>query len=150
MDAVVNDFVSGELENAISECERNSCPDIMFLEGQSALRNPSGPCGAEFLLSADPVAVILQHTPFRESFEGWEMIDHPAVKIPQVEDEIKLINAYGIDVAAVTLNGDGGTKNQLIEYQESLRKKIEKPVIRPLGEGVDILLPVIQQLINTE
>ena len=41
-------------------------------------------------------------------------------------------------------------RNQLIEYQESLRKKIEKPVIRPLGEGVDILLPVIQQLINTE
>ena len=146
LDAVVNDFVSGELEHAILECERESCPDIMFLEGQSALRNQSGPCGTEFLLSANPAAVILQHTPFRESFEGWEMIDHPAVKIPHVEEEIRLINSYGIDVVAVALNGDGGTEDQLIEYQESLKKKIKKPVIRPLEEGVDILLPVIRQL----
>ena len=149
LDAVLNDFVSGELEHAILECEQESCPDIMFLEGQSALQNPSGPCGAEFLLSADPVAVILQHTPFRESFEGWEELDHEALKIPSVEDEIKLINRYGIDVAAVCLNGDNGTKDQLIEYQERLSEKIDKPVIRPLEEGVEMLLPLIRRLINT-
>lgn len=148
LDSVLNDFVSGELEHAILECARESRPDIMFLEGQSALRNPSGPCGSEFLLSADPAAIILQHTPFRDIFEDWEHLDHPALKIPDVEDEIHLIREYGKEVMAVTLNGTGGTGEQFIKYQQALHEKIGKPVIRPLQEGMDTLLPIIRRLIQ--
>ena len=51
-DSIINDFVSGELEHAIVCCDREVEPDLMVIEGQSSLRNPSGPCGAEMLLSA--------------------------------------------------------------------------------------------------
>ena len=46
-DSTLNDFVSGELEHAIVSCWKETQPDILFLEGQSSLRNPSGPCGLE-------------------------------------------------------------------------------------------------------
>ncbi len=63
LDATANDFVSGELEHAIVSCARERSPDVIFLEGQSALRNPSGPCGSELLLSAGARGVVLQHAP---------------------------------------------------------------------------------------
>ncbi len=71
LDSIVNDYVSGELEHAIVSCDREVQPDVMILEGQSSLRNPSGPCGAEFLLSGAARGVILQHAPGREFFEGY-------------------------------------------------------------------------------
>ena len=49
LDSVPNDFVSGELEHAIVSCWKERRPELILLEGQSALRNPSGPCGSEFL-----------------------------------------------------------------------------------------------------
>ena len=52
LDATPNDFVTGELERAVVACAREAHPDLILLEGQSALRNPSGPCGAELLLAA--------------------------------------------------------------------------------------------------
>ncbi len=66
-DAVVNDYVSGEVEHAIVSCDREAQPDIMVIEGQSSLRNPSGPCGAEFLLSGGARGVVLQHAAGRPS-----------------------------------------------------------------------------------
>jgi uncharacterized NAD-dependent epimerase/dehydratase family protein len=42
LDSLPNDFVSGELEHAILSCARELSPEVMFLEGQSSLRNPSG------------------------------------------------------------------------------------------------------------
>ena len=52
LDATPNDFVTGELERAVVACAREAKPDLILLEGQSALRNPGGPCGAELLLAA--------------------------------------------------------------------------------------------------
>ena len=47
-DSTYNDFISGELEAAMLRCYREAQPDVILLEGQSSLRNPSGPGGAEF------------------------------------------------------------------------------------------------------
>jgi uncharacterized NAD-dependent epimerase/dehydratase family protein len=52
-DATVNDFISEEIERVIIECDRESSPDLILIEGQSSLRNPSGPCGSDILLSGD-------------------------------------------------------------------------------------------------
>ena len=51
-DSTPNDFVSGELEKAVVRCDQECSPDLILIEGQSSLRNPSGPCGSEFLCSA--------------------------------------------------------------------------------------------------
>ena len=73
-DSIVNDFVSGELEHAIVSCDREVRPDLMVIEGQSSLRNASGPCGAEMLLSAAARGVVLHHAPGREYIEGFQSL----------------------------------------------------------------------------
>ena len=40
-DATPNDFVSGEIERVVLECVDVYKPDLILLDGQSSLRNPS-------------------------------------------------------------------------------------------------------------
>src|SRR5215831_17987650 len=80
--SIPNDFVSGELEHAVVSCWDERRPELILLEGQSALRNPSGPCGSEFLLSGGARGVILQHAPGRIYFDGEEELGS---RIPSVE-----------------------------------------------------------------
>jgi uncharacterized NAD-dependent epimerase/dehydratase family protein len=144
-DATLNDFVSGELEHAIVECDRESAPDLILIEGQSGLRNPSGPCGSEIIVSADVRGVILQHAPFRTHYEELESL---GCRMPDVAEEIQLIKMYGAQTLAVTLNEEGGTEADLIRYREDLAQRLELPVIRPLKDGVDPLLPVIRRFME--
>lgn len=144
-DSTVNDFISGELERAIVECARESNPDIILLEGQSALRNPSGPAGSEYLLSGNAKGVILHHAPGRECYEGTEEL---GFKIFPIESEIELIKMYGSEVLAVTLNGEHMTLDELKKYQNDLQEKLDIPVVLPLEEGVEGLLPVLKNYIN--
>jgi Uncharacterized conserved protein len=147
LDAVINDYVSGELEHAIVRCEREVEPDIMVLEGQSSLRNPSGPCGAELLLSGAARGVILQHAPGRNFFEGYEA---QGCAIPPIENEIRLIACYGARTLAVTLHGEGMTEEALLESQRTLQAQLNLPVVRPLREGMDALVPVVRRFIDEE
>ncbi len=144
-DATLNDFVSGELEHAIVECDRQSSPDLILIEGQSGLRNPSGPCGSEIIISANVDGVILQHAPFRKHYED---LEHLGCLLPDVKDEIDLIRMYGPPVLAVTLNGEDGTGKELAEYRRNLTQQLNLPVICPLEDGVDSLLPIIREYIS--
>lgn len=142
-DSTLNDFVSGELERVIVECAKESKPDLILVEGQSALRNPSGPCGSELLLSGNIKKVVLQHQPTRTYFDGVEEFEQ---KIPSIHDEIALINIYGAEVIAVTLNEKGLDEARAKAYQSQLQENLGIPVILPLAEGMTALLPIIQAL----
>ena len=144
-DATLNDFVSGELEHAIVECDRQSSPDLILIEGQSGLRNPSGPCGSEIIVSANVDGVILQHAPFRKHFDELEDL---GCLLPEVKEEIELIRMYGAPVLAVTLNGEGRTAKELAEYRRNLTQQLNLPVVCPLEDGVDSLLPIIREYIS--
>ena len=146
-DAVINDYVSGEVEHAIVTCDREAEPDIMIIEGQSSLRNPSGPCGAEFLLSGGARGVVLQHAVGREFFEGYE---EQRLRIPSVADEIALIAMYGARTLAVTLNGAHVSADRLIECQQAYERELGIPVLRPLEEGLDRLVPVMSEYIEAQ
>ncbi len=141
LDATPNDFVCGELEAAIVECAEKANPDLIFLEGQSALRNPLGPCGSEFIVCAGAKGVILQHAPFRKFFDTTEAF---GCGLPTAEDEIKLIEMYGAKVIAVTLNGEGGSREELVRYARQLETSTGVPVLDPLNEDLSALLPVIK------
>ena len=142
-DSTINDFVSGELEWAILECVRHESPDLLLLEGQSSLRNPSGPCGSELIVSADARGVILQHAPFRVFFDDQE---HVGTLVPSLETEIELIRLYGSKVLAVTLNRSGGPVDQLEAVRERLEKSLGLPVVDPLApKQLARLLPVIDK-----
>lgn len=145
LDSVVNDYVCGELEHAIVRCDREVNPDVMVLEGQAALRNPSGPCGAEFLLSADAKGIILQHGAGREFYEGYEKQGY---RIPSLKSEVELIDYYGARVLAVTLNGKSATPDELERYQQQYQEELGLPVVRILEEGAGALVPVVREFIR--
>jgi len=145
LDTTKNDFVSGEIEAAIIECEQESSPDIIFIEGQSSMRNPLGPCGSEIVVSGNVKGVILQYTPFRKYYDTTEDF---GCLLPDVADEIRLIEMYGTKVLAVALNGTGGSKQDLKQYRQPLETRLNIPVVLPLEDGLSSLLPLIRRFIN--
>jgi len=126
-------------------CYQEVKPDIIFMEGQSSLRNPSGPCGSEFLISGDADGVVLQHAPARESFHGCQGYKR---KMPSLEDEINLIKMYGADTIAITVNTKGMSLAHAREYQHQQESQLGIPVILPLEDGVSRLTLLLGKYIE--
>lgn len=143
LDSTLNDFVSGELEHAILECAYEANPELILIEGQSGLRNPSGPCGAELLLSGDVHGVILVHAPGRRHYEFFEGAED-GVAMPGVETEIALIRAYGKEVVGLALNDEGLTPEVARALCGELEAELELPVVLPLADGVGRLADALE------
>ncbi len=147
LDTTPNDFVSGELEHAIVQCDRDLSPDLILLEGQSALRNPSGPCGAELVLSGEARGVILQHAPARHCFEDQE---HLGNVIPPVTDEIALLGHYRTRVLGLTLNHQDLPAERREPARQQLQRDTGLTAVYPLLEGVDALVPAIRAYVQEQ
>ncbi len=141
-DATTNDFLCGELEGAILACARDTDPDVIFLEGQAALRNPSGPCGSELIISAASAGVILQHAPARRYFEDFEDV---GCVIPPISEEIELIRLLGCEVWAVTLNDHGLAPEELEPARARLEDELGLPVLHPLKGGMPRLVGIVRR-----
>jgi len=146
-DATLNDFVSGELEHAIVKCYRETSPDVILLEGQSALRNPAGPAGSELICSAQSAGVILQHAPTRTHFEDFEHLSHT---LPPLSEEIELIRLLGSEVWGISLFTQGLDLDQSAEISSQLEALHRIPVARPLEDGVDRFVNIIQKKLNDD
>lgn len=143
-DSTLNDFVSGELENAIVSCWKETQPDFIFVEGQSSLRNPSGPCGFEILISGNAKHVVLLCAPKRKYFDD----DVHWGEIPSVESEIELIEKLGSKVIAVALNTTDCTPDEIDNYKKKYEDSCKLPVLLPVQEGVDKIVPLLKKLIK--
>ena len=146
LDSTLNDFISGELEHAIVSCWKETQPDIIFIEGQSALRNPSGPCGAELLVSGNAKYVILVHAPKRQYYEHMESWG----AIHSLKSEIELIRMYDSQVIAIAINTEDCTEDQAIHFQAMYEKELNIPVLLPLQQGVDRIIPILRNLFSNE
>ncbi|MEO5980506.1 MAG: DUF1611 domain-containing protein [Chryseolinea sp.] len=144
-DSTLNDFISGEMEHAVVTCYNEAKPDIIFIEGQSALRNPSGPAGAEWIVSADADAVVLQHNPARKQYKDMEY--YPAY-LPELIDEIALIRMYGAPTVAVTLNTSKITEHDARTAAANYEKQLGIPVVLPLEDGLEALVPLFKSMIS--
>ena len=140
-DSTLNDFVSGELEKSICQCYKDKKPDFILIEGQAALRNPSGPCGSEFLISANVDGVILQHSPKRKYFDGWEHVD---AIMPSLDSEIELIKSYGKEVIAITLNTQEMTDQEKIFHKKLIATDLNIPVFLPIDDGMDGIVKILK------
>ena len=143
-DSTLNDFISGELEHAIVSCRKETKAEVILIEGQSALRNPSGPCGPELLVSGNARHVILVHAPKRKYYDNlkeWGTIHSLA-------SEIELIKLYGSKVIAVALNTEHCTEKEAFNFQRKFESELQLPVLLPLQQGVEKIIPVIKSLIN--
>ena len=144
-DSTLNDFVSGELEHAVVSCWKETKPDILFLEGQSSLRNPSGPCGLELLISGNAKHVVLIFAPKRKYFDNeahWG-------EIPSVASEIELIEKLGSKVIAVAVNTENCTTEEAYAYQKEFTASLGLPVLLPIQEGVAPVLPILKALMKS-
>ncbi len=137
-DTTVNDFISGEIERAIVDCDREVQPDLILVEGQSSLRNPTGPCGSEFLMSGNIKGVVLQHAPARVCYDDTD------IPIPSLASEIDLIALYGAKVLAITVNEENLSDEAADAYCHRMQQELGIPVVRPLKGGVEALLPVLR------
>jgi uncharacterized NAD-dependent epimerase/dehydratase family protein len=144
-DSTLNDFISGEMEHAVVTCWEEAKPDIIFIEGQSSLRNPSGPAGAEWIVSADANAVVLQHHPVRKHYKDMEY--YPAT-IPSPKEEIALIKIYGAPTVALTVNTSKMQKQEARAFADEQEKELGIPVLLPIEEGVDRLVPLFREMIE--
>ncbi len=144
-DSTLNDFISGEMEHAVWSCYKEEKPDIIFIEGQSSLRNPSGPAGSEWIVSAEAKAVILQHSPIRKQYKDMEF--YPAY-LPSLKDEVSLIKMYGADTIAITINTAKMTTEEARKYAVSYEQELNIPAILPLEDGLEALLPAFEKMIK--
>jgi uncharacterized NAD-dependent epimerase/dehydratase family protein len=146
-DSTLNDFISGEMEHAVVTCYHEAKPDIIFIEGQSSLRNPSGPAGAEWIVSADADGVVLQHNPPRKQYKDMEF--YPAY-LPDPKDEIALIKIYGAPTVALTVNTAKMKEEEARAYAKKYQAELGIPTILPLEDGVDSLVPVFEKMIQAK
>jgi len=173
LDATPNDFVSGEIEHWILRCARETSPDLILVSGQSGLRNPSGPCGAEIILSGGARGVILQHAAGRRFYKDvggarWPLADP--------RDDVAFARLCGARVLAVALHvggvgatgggagrgdgdGDGGKSDAsgsadalAAARAEAARLEDELgvPVVLPLHDGIGALLPLVRKFVAQE
>ncbi len=143
LDSTLNDFVGGEMEHAVMTCVEETSPDVVLIEGQAALRNPSGPCGSEMLISGNAKYVVLVHAPRRKYFEH----DPAWGEIPDLGTEIELIRMYGSEVIAIAINTEDCTQEEARNFKLQYQERFKMPVMLPLEEGCEALIPLIKKLI---
>ncbi len=134
MDSLVNDFVSGEIENVVWSCWAETRPDVIVIEGQGSLMNPAYPGGYEILAAGRPDVVILQHAPNRKEYDGFP--GYPLHPLSKQIQAIELIS--GKPVIAVTLNHEGMEADQVRSACAQIREENGIPAFDVLLEDVDV------------
>lgn len=144
MDSCINDFVSGEIENAVHEAWKNESPDLIVIEGQGSLMNPAYPGGFEILAAGRPDYVVLQHAPKREEYDGF-----PGYKLHSLEEQIHAIETIsGKKVIAVTLNHEEMTEKEVGPACEEITRATGLPAFDVLLHGADALVEVLKSYLK--
>jgi uncharacterized NAD-dependent epimerase/dehydratase family protein len=131
LDALINDFVSGEIEHAVWTAWHELQPDIIVIEGQGSLMNPAYPGGLEILAAARPDAVILQHAPGRIDYDGF-----PGYPIHPLDKHIQAIELLsGKRVIAITVNHENLEPERVPEVCHEISKATGIPACDVLLEG---------------
>lgn len=141
LDSTVNDYVAGEIEWAVVECDREERPDVIVLEGQGALTHPAYPGGFELIAAGRPKGLVVQHAPARKSLDGF-----PAYPMANLTREIQLLEAFSQrPVIAITLNHEGMTRDEVEATVRDFEARFRVPVCDPLWHGADKVAAEIER-----
>ena len=139
IDALTSQFVVGEIENAVFQAFHNESPDIILVEGQSAVSHPAFMSSLGILKGSMPDGIILQHAPDRKT-----RCDFPQLAMPVIENEIKLIEAISqTKVMAIALNHENLAKNQVLEIISEYEKRLQLPTTDVLSHGCQKLIQTL-------
>jgi len=133
MDAIPDDFLVGEVENAVVSAYQGEHPEIIIVEGQSALGHPGFIGSFAIVKGARPNGIILQLAPMRKTY-----CDFPTIPIKSVSEEIKLIETVSHSkVIGTTLNHEGMSKEETLKKIEEYEEEFGLPATDPLFFGMD-------------
>lgn len=142
LDSLINDFISGEIENAVWNAWNEKKPDFIIIEGQGSLMNPAYPGGFEILAAGRPDGIILQHAPARKDYDGF-----PGYPLHSLEKQIHAIEFLsGKPVLAITVNHEGLKKDRIAEACESITRDTGIPAIDPLVDNCDTIIHILKQI----
>jgi len=131
MDALINDFVSGEIEHAVWSAWKETGAEVLVIEGQGSLMNPAYPGGFEILAAGRPDVVVLQHAPARKEYDGF-----PGYPLHPIETQIQAIELLsGRPVVAVTVNHEGMEAREIPGACEQIRVRTGRPAFDVLVDG---------------
>ena len=71
------------------------------------------------MISCDVDGVILQHSPKRKYYDGWE---HVGALMPSIDSEVALVEAYGKSVIAIALSTSKMTEKEIVDGVTFLKK----------------------------
>ncbi len=142
LDSLINDYVSGELENVVLRAWDARRMDFAIIEGQGSLMNPGYPGGFEILAACRPDCIIMQHAPARIEYDGFT-----GYPVDALEDQIFLAEFLSKKkVIAVTVNDENIPPESIDEECAKLRERIGLPVVAPLHHSIDPVLTRLEEL----
>lgn len=142
LDALVVDFVTGEIEHLVWRAWREKHPEVIVIEGQGSLLNPAYPGGMEILSAGRPQVTVLQHAPSRKVYDGF-----PAYPLHPLDLQIRAVELLsGRPVGAVTVNHEGLTAGQARQACRRIEEQTGLPAVDPLVSGVDSLVPRLREV----
>jgi uncharacterized NAD-dependent epimerase/dehydratase family protein len=97
------------------------------------------------LVSGNAKHVILVHAPKRKYYE--DVVEWG--EIHSIASEIALVKMYGSTVIAIALNTEHCTDEEAFEFQQQYEEQLQLPVLLPLQQGVEKIIPVIQKLLHS-
>jgi uncharacterized NAD-dependent epimerase/dehydratase family protein len=139
IDALVSQFVIGEIENAIIQAFSGENPDLILVEGQGAVSHPAFMSSVGILKGSMPDGIILQHPPSRKF-----RCDFPLLAMPTVESEIKLIEAISPSkVIAIALSHENLTDKEVLKIIEDYEERFRLPTTDVLNYGCEKLVQML-------
>jgi uncharacterized NAD-dependent epimerase/dehydratase family protein len=131
LDALINDFVAGELEHAIVTAWEREKPDAIVIEGQGSLMNPAYPGGLEILAAGRPDVVVMQHAPARREYDGF-----PGYPMHPLEQQIQALTLLsGRPVVAIAVNHEDLPAERIDAECAAIEAATGVPARDPLVHG---------------
>ena len=139
IDALISQFVVGEIEHAVVEAFENERPDIILVEGQGAAGHPAFMSSLGILKGSRPDGVIIQHPPARKF-----RCDFPQLPMPSIESEIKLIESISTaKVVAIALSHEDMTEIDVLRAIRQYEDLFHLPTTDVLGYGCQKLVQAL-------
>ncbi|WP_019505806.1 DUF1611 domain-containing protein [Pleurocapsa sp. PCC 7319] len=142
IDALVSQFVIGEIENAVVQAFQQESPDIILVEGQSSVSHPAFMSSVGILKGCMPDGIILQHPPSRKF-----RCDFPLLPMPSIVSEILLIKAIAqTQVIAIALSHENLTETEVQRTIKSYEDRLLLPTTDVLTYGCTKLIRALYSL----
>jgi uncharacterized NAD-dependent epimerase/dehydratase family protein len=139
LDALINDFVSGEVEHAICRAFDEERPQAIILEGQGCVTHPAYPGGFELIAAGRPRGIVLQHAPRRLHYDGF-----PQYALGPLAREMQILELLSqAPVIALTLNHEGMAEEEIPGELLALETRFGRPAFDVLRGGAEGLARLV-------